>query len=378
MGLYDQLLGLNQQGLDQGTQIAMQRAAQPTMADVFMDRFRAGGQDQLARQKAEEQSRMHDATVKNMETQRLLQAGTLGSVYATPDNADFLKSVMSKIPGLEDASLNFQGSNERKIVSSEQMQAERLRQQMEMAKAKNLIDELKAKNAGLKPTSDLGKLAFDRQNGLISSDQAASRERALNTRFNPVTTSLANQGLKAEGSGVPEKVVPIEAGKADVERKTKAAEIASGWTAATTDVDELVKKIDEVLKDPSALDDVTGVKGKLFRMSPTTSRGKTTSALIDSIKAQAGLQKIADLKKSGAGLGQVTEGEHKLVQNGARSVDYEALDSGTLANNLRQLKANAQKLKTSLYRDASAKTEAVTPSSGPALSLEDYLKSKGL
>ena len=64
MGMYDQLLGLTQQGLDRSNQIAMTSAQQPTMADVFMDRFRQGGQDQLARQKAAEEAKMHEATMK--------------------------------------------------------------------------------------------------------------------------------------------------------------------------------------------------------------------------------------------------------------------------------------------------------------------------
>ena len=161
MGLYDQLLGVTQQGLNNIEQTAQLRAQQPTFADVFMDRFRQVGQDRLAKQKADEQAAMQQATIENMKAQRLLQAGTLGAIYATPDNANFLKSVIGGIPGMENASVNFQGSNERKIVSAEQMQAERLRQQAEIAKGKQLIDELKAKNAGLKPTSPLGKLLFD-------------------------------------------------------------------------------------------------------------------------------------------------------------------------------------------------------------------------
>jgi len=43
MGMYDQLLSVTQQGLDRNNQIAMTSAQQPTMADVFMDRFRQGG-----------------------------------------------------------------------------------------------------------------------------------------------------------------------------------------------------------------------------------------------------------------------------------------------------------------------------------------------
>ena len=77
MGLYDQLLGVTQQGLDRNNQIAMTAAQQPTMADVFMDRFRQGGQDRLAQQKAAEEAKMHEATMKNMEAQRLIQGAQM-------------------------------------------------------------------------------------------------------------------------------------------------------------------------------------------------------------------------------------------------------------------------------------------------------------
>ena len=77
MGMYDQLLSVTQQGLDRNNQIAMASAQQPTMADVFMDRFRQGGQDRLAQQKAAEQTRMNEATMRNMEAQRLIQGAQM-------------------------------------------------------------------------------------------------------------------------------------------------------------------------------------------------------------------------------------------------------------------------------------------------------------
>ncbi len=70
MGMYDQLLQLNQHGLDQGLQIAQLRAQQPTMADVFMDRFRQGGQDRLAAQKMQSDMAMNEA-YKNAQMQKM-------------------------------------------------------------------------------------------------------------------------------------------------------------------------------------------------------------------------------------------------------------------------------------------------------------------
>jgi len=70
MGMYDQLLSLTQQGLDRNNQIAMTSAQQPTMADVFMDRFRQGGQDRMAAQKMQSDMAMNEA-YKNAQMQQM-------------------------------------------------------------------------------------------------------------------------------------------------------------------------------------------------------------------------------------------------------------------------------------------------------------------
>ena len=70
MGMYDQLLSLTQQGLDRNNQIAMTSAQQPTMADVFMDRFRQGGQDRMAAQKMQSDMAMNEA-YKNVQMQKM-------------------------------------------------------------------------------------------------------------------------------------------------------------------------------------------------------------------------------------------------------------------------------------------------------------------
>lgn len=68
MGLYDQLLSNTQQGLTMGDQLAMQRANRPGLADVFMDRFRQGGQDRLAEQKT-----LHDMALNDVYKQSQMQ-----------------------------------------------------------------------------------------------------------------------------------------------------------------------------------------------------------------------------------------------------------------------------------------------------------------
>jgi len=70
MGMYDQLLSVTQQGLDRNNQIAMASAQQPTMADVFMDRFRQGGQDRMAAQKMQSDMAMNEA-YKNAQMQKM-------------------------------------------------------------------------------------------------------------------------------------------------------------------------------------------------------------------------------------------------------------------------------------------------------------------
>ena len=70
MGMYDQLLSVTQQGLDRNNQIAMASAQQPTMADVFMDRFRQGGQDRMAAQKMQSDMALNQA-YKNAQMQKM-------------------------------------------------------------------------------------------------------------------------------------------------------------------------------------------------------------------------------------------------------------------------------------------------------------------
>ncbi len=81
MGMYDQLLGVTQQGLNNLGQTAQIGAAQPTMADVFMERFRQGGQDQMAREHAKAQATHYDAMNQNYKDQRLQGLVTLGQKY---------------------------------------------------------------------------------------------------------------------------------------------------------------------------------------------------------------------------------------------------------------------------------------------------------
>ena len=134
MGMYDQLLSVTQQGLDRNNQIAMTSAQQPTMADVFMDRFRQGGQDRLAQQKAAEQTRMNEATMRNMEAQRLIQGAQMMALYGNEGNAPMMQAVGDKIgmpqvptaPGLKDRELGVKVDQfDKKLGSTEKIASEK-------------------------------------------------------------------------------------------------------------------------------------------------------------------------------------------------------------------------------------------------------------
>ena len=134
MGMYDQLLSVTQQGLDRNNQIAMTSAQQPTMADVFMDRFRQGGQDRLAQQKAAEQTRMNEATMRNMEAQRLIQGAQMMALYGNDGNAPMMQAVGDKIgmpqvptaPGLKDRELGVKVDQfDKKLGSTEKIASEK-------------------------------------------------------------------------------------------------------------------------------------------------------------------------------------------------------------------------------------------------------------
>ncbi len=414
MGMYDQLLSLTQQGLDRNNQIAMTSAQQPTMADVFMERFRQGGQDRLAKQKADEQAAMHGATVKNMEAQRLLQAGTLGAVYSTPDNAPFLQNIIRKMPGLENTDLGFQGANERKIVSAEQMQAERLRQQAEIARGKQLIDELNAKNAGLKPTSPLGKLLFDyeRSTGI----ETPMTEDMLNAGIfkstavpNPLVPVAGQNGqivapfasprkfVGANGQGIPQMPQPSQQSgggqgqqvapngqkifKGDYVTPKAAAEEAAikteeeGKDLQLGVTDQL---IDRLLQNPSLKKGVF-LAGKVRRDVVSDPSVKNLYDDLETLRNAETLQMIANMKTRG-GLVVRNLAEFKALGNSLRNLDP---GSPNLESNLKTIKSHLNSLRKVMASGSNATREIKRPGStgqsGPGSldELDKFLSEQG-
>ena len=186
MGLYDQLLGVTQQGLNNIGQTAQLRAQQPTFADVFMDRFRQAGQDQLQRQKAYEESRMHDATMKNMEAQRLIQGAQMMSLYGTPENQPMMQAVGEKIgiPSIPPVT----GLKTQELVQKESQFDRGLKSKEKIASESN---DTKAYIASLKPEklSAIAQYAKDVETGKVPADQVkAGWEKVL---FTPPPTPMS-------------------------------------------------------------------------------------------------------------------------------------------------------------------------------------------
>lgn len=197
MALYDQLLGLNQQGLDTGVNIALQRAAQPTMADVFMDRYRQGGQDLMARQKMQMEEDYKNAQLANTQTQRQTQALQTALNYGNKSNIGAI------IPYLKQAGIDTSGFNEDTFTGAQQYKADQaLSGTRDTNETKWNIALLKDDTSrwlesvkAMKPQDALGKLNWDLHNGIIDPTQYADRYAKINTVINPIAPGLSTQGI---------------------------------------------------------------------------------------------------------------------------------------------------------------------------------------
>jgi len=253
MGMYDQLLQLNQHGLDQGLQIAQLRAQQPTMADVFMDRFRQGGQDRMAAQKMQSDMAMNEA-YKNAQMQQMqdtanwhkrqrdLELAKYISENKTdangPDIEAFVRSQggdTSMIPQVRydnvDVTVpgesigtpqmgNIRGSMPEEYAPDTQTSIKTpiewsdwgagaafkqkgldLKQRLaEMSmETKSYLAQLKAGDA----KSAVGKIMQDLATGRISQALANDALTKATIYFDPANSALIGQGLNPNGSGLP-------------------------------------------------------------------------------------------------------------------------------------------------------------------------------
>ena len=253
MGMYDQLLSVTQQGLDRNNQIAMASAQQPTMADVFMDRFRQGGQDRMAAQKMQSDMAMNEA-YKNAQMQQMgatadwhkrqrdLELAKYISENKTGENGPEVEAFVrsqggspSLIPQMryntESVTMpgesigmpqmgNIRGSMPEEYAPDTQtsvntpvewsdwgagaaFKQKGLDQKQRLAEmsmeTKSYLAQLKASDA----KSAVGKIMQDLATGRISQALANDALTKATIYFDPANSALIGQGLNPNGSGLP-------------------------------------------------------------------------------------------------------------------------------------------------------------------------------
>lgn len=253
MGIYDQLLNVTQQGLDRNNQIAMTAAQQPTMADVFMDRFRQGGQDRMAAQKMQSDMALNEA-YKNAQMQ---QMGNTADWHRRQRDLELAKYISENKTGENgpevEAFVRSQGGNTSLVpqmryntesvtmpgesIGTPQMGNIRGSVPEEYApdtqasvktpvewsdwgagaafKQKGLdlkqrlaqmSTETKSYLASLKvndPKSAVGKIMYDLAHGTILQPLANDAITKATIFFDPANSALIGQGLNPNGSGLP-------------------------------------------------------------------------------------------------------------------------------------------------------------------------------
>lgn len=380
MGLYDQFLGLTQQGLDTGTQIAMQRAQQPTMADVFMDRFRAGGQDQMARQKMAQDEAYKSANLANSQAQRQTQALQTALNYGNKSNIGAI------IPYLKQAGIDTSGFTPETFTGAQEYKADKTlagttdtnNTKWNIALLKADTDQWAASMKGMRPQDALGKLNYDYQRGLIGDEQYSDRYAKINTILNPVAGGMATQGiavsptLKApqvplppqgqrqpmaypsvQPMGQSEQVpvaqrpqIPSPAGARPMpsmpqQRQApgvaptvaqpgtrltpngaiKLAEVVNAKDSAIQGLDKLHRDIEDVMEMPG-FSKTAGLTGKLYRQ-PGSPEGYSAYVILEKIKNAGTLGELINLKNSGGTLGQVSNQEGERLERAFAAIDLD-------------------------------------------------------
>jgi hypothetical protein len=132
--------------------------------------------------------------------------------------------------------------------------------------------------------------------------------------------------------------------------KTKAPSLKfqTDYAKASSKKDELIAQMDDI--DAHAdrllktnLGRITGVVGALPNIPG--SQGADAQAALDSFRSKLGLTTLASLKSgTGAGLGQVTEAEHKLLQNYVSELDN-AQSEQAIRDSVRRIQEWSRKAK---------------------------------
>jgi hypothetical protein len=126
----------------------------------------------------------------------------------------------------------------------------------------------------------------------------------------------APTGYRYTASGEME---PVPGGPADWQKQQKQQAAYSKVTEINAGLD-MISQTAEALRNAAGLNGIVGIRGKIPNIPG--SDAANAAAMLDTLKAQTGLTVLANLKAAtGAGLGQVTESEHRLLQNYLTQLD---------------------------------------------------------
>jgi hypothetical protein len=153
------------------------------------------------------------------------------------------------------------------------------------------------------------KTEVDILRGAAEGDPLAIRMLGLK-KEGKVSSQKAPAGYRFDSNN---ELEPIPGGPADFKRHADQSKAYSKATEITAGLDSLAAAAMK-LKNHPGLPRITGIMGSVPNIPGTDAAN--AQADFDALKAQVGLNTLATLKAgTGAGLGQVTEAEHKLLQN---------------------------------------------------------------
>jgi hypothetical protein len=192
-----------------------------------------------------------------------------------------------------------------------------------------------------KSTADLKEAMFDVKK---SYDKAVLdlREKGLGIQQQRVDETIRNNRDRVLLSLLAKN------NKGDSGAKPPTLKFQNDYAKATTKRDELSSQMDDINAHADRLlktnlSRITGLKGAIPNIPG--SEGSDAKAALDSFKSKLGLTTLASLKSgTGAGLGQVTEAEHKLLQNFVSELDN-AQSENALRQSIKRIQEWSQKAK---------------------------------
>jgi hypothetical protein len=187
---------------------------------------------------------------------------------------------------------------------------------------------------------------YSKDSGAIVQPAPAGGTSGGMTEYQSETLKLRRQALadsqNNKSAPTPKPMTESQSATADLKQKQFDTKQQIALAKATVIKDSSIADLDEL---EGAVDDVFNQKGLPSAVGysarvPVTILQDTTDAevAIEQLKSKTGLTTLANLKKtSGAGLGSVTEAEHKLLQSYIAALDRK--------QSLESFKSNLQKIK---------------------------------